>query len=120
MPASGFRATRLADLEIPKIDTLIERGKSFRYAGLLAFLIFAYAVGLSKYISLILSEGKSGGAVIDTPLDLVTSVYGVVFRLLCHDPYSPGLRNKPILDKTGIRTPDDSFVAARIVSVSLR
>jgi hypothetical protein len=61
-------------MEMAKIEALIECGKSFRYADLFAFLVFVYAVGLSKYISFILSQGKPGGAVINTPLDLLKPI----------------------------------------------
>ena len=54
----------------------IERPKLIRYAGLFAFLLAVYGVGLSRYINFVLAEGKSGAPVINTPLDLMAPITG--------------------------------------------
>jgi len=53
----------------------IERPKLIRYAGLFAFLLAVYGVGLSRYIDFVLAEGKAA-PVINTPFDLMAPITG--------------------------------------------
>ena len=71
---------------------VIERRRVLRYAGLFLFLVFIYAVALSRYLNFIAAEGKPGGPVINTPLDLMPPIVWFCFfsalpiaALACYD-----------------------------------
>jgi len=58
-------------------EIVIERRRVFQYVGLFLFLVFIYAVALSRYLDFVSADGKVGGPVINTPLDLYRPLVGL-------------------------------------------
>jgi len=58
-------------------EIVIERRRVFQYISLFLFLVFVYAVALSRYLDFVSLDGKVGGPVINTPLDLYRPLFGL-------------------------------------------
>jgi hypothetical protein len=65
---------------------VVERRKIFQYIGLFLFLVLVYAVALSRYLDFVSADGKSGGPVINTPLDLMPPI--IRFCILSALPFA--------------------------------
>jgi hypothetical protein len=67
-------------------EAVIERRRMLRYFSLFVFLVFVYAVGLSRYLNFVSADGKAGGPIINTPLDLMPPI--VWFCILSALPFA--------------------------------
>jgi hypothetical protein len=67
-------------------ENVIERRKVLWYVSLFVFLVIVYAVGLSRYLNFVAADGKPGGPVINTPLDLMPPM--VRFCILSALPFA--------------------------------
>jgi hypothetical protein len=65
---------------------VVERRKIFQYVGLFLSLVFVYAVALSRYLDFVSADGKVGGPVINTPLDLMPPI--IRFCILSALPFA--------------------------------
>jgi hypothetical protein len=73
-------------VEITYGEVVIERRKVFQYLGIFLFLVFVYAVALSRYLNFVALDGKPGGPTINTPLDLMPPIIG--FCILSALPFA--------------------------------
>jgi hypothetical protein len=67
-------------------EVVIEQRRLFRYLSLFVFLLCVYAVGLSRYLNFVSLDGKPGGPVINTPLDLMPPI--IWFCILSSLPFA--------------------------------
>ena len=65
---------------------VVERRKILQYVGLFSSLVFVYAVALSRYLDFVSADGKVGGPVINTPLDLMPPI--IRFCILSALPFA--------------------------------
>jgi len=84
-------------------EIVIERRRVFQYVGLFLFLVFVYAMALSRYLDFVSLDGKVGGPVINTPLDLYRPLFGLAFVsalpisvLACFDKNWPSSAAAPL------------------------
>ena len=84
-------------------EIVIERRRAYQYVGLFLFLVFVYAMALSRYLDFVSLDGKVGGPVINTPLDLYRPLFGLAFVsalpisvLACFDKNWPSSAAAPL------------------------